>query len=107
MRRVLDRNGRLALSVWNNVGIYNTAEADFSDVEVSVSRINVHLPQIALSNGALGAMSAPQCPLLGAKRTRLVALPTSAFDPKRTPGSPFKALSSFDTMPLLSLGARA
>ena len=44
MRRVLDRNGRLALSVWNNVGIYNTAEADFSDVEVSVSRINVHLP---------------------------------------------------------------
>lgn len=33
MRRVLDRNGRLALSVWNNVGIYNTAEADFSDVE--------------------------------------------------------------------------
>lgn len=25
MRRVLDRNGRLALSVWNNVGIYNTA----------------------------------------------------------------------------------
>ena len=64
MRRVLDRNGRLALSVWNNVGIYNTAEADFSDVEVSVSRINVHLPQIALSSGALGAMS--------------------AFDPKRT-----------------------
>jgi len=80
MRRVLDRNGRLALSVWNNVGIYNTAisaalaqfvgsdtaarfnasrktpaadelqqlvmEAGFSDVEVSVSRINVHLPQI-------------------------------------------------------------
>ena len=46
MRRVLGRNGRLALSVWNNVGIYNTAEADFSDVEVSVSRINVHLPQI-------------------------------------------------------------
>jgi len=73
-------NGRLALSVWNNVGIYNTAvsaalaqfvgsdtaarfnasrktpaadelqqlvmEAGFSDVEVSVSRINVHLPQI-------------------------------------------------------------
>ena len=79
MRRVLDRNGRLALSVWNNVGIYNTAEADFSDVEVSVSRINVHLPQIALSNGALGAMSAIgtkrtwrvrcTCPLLGVKRT--------------------------------------
>ena len=60
MCRVLDRNGRLALSVWNNVGIYNTAEADFSDVEVSVSRINVHLPQIALSNGALGAMSRPE-----------------------------------------------
>jgi hypothetical protein len=48
MRRVLDRNGRLALSVWNNVGIHNTAEADFSDVEVSFSRINVHLAQIAL-----------------------------------------------------------
>ena len=80
MRRVLAGNGRLALSVWNNVGIYNTAvsaalaqfvgsdvaarfnasrktpaaeelqqlvtEAGFSDVEVSVSRINVHLPQI-------------------------------------------------------------
>jgi hypothetical protein len=29
MRRVLDRNGRLALSVWNNVGIYTTAEAGF------------------------------------------------------------------------------
>jgi hypothetical protein len=64
MRRVLDRNGRLALSVWNNVGIYNTAEADFSDVEVSVSRINVHVRQIALSNGALGAMSA-----IGTKQT--------------------------------------
>jgi len=25
MRRVLDRGGRLALSVWNNVGLYNTA----------------------------------------------------------------------------------
>jgi len=46
MRRVLDRNGRLAFGVWNNVGIYNTAEADFSDVEVSVSRINVHLPRL-------------------------------------------------------------
>src|SRR4029077_4909895 len=79
MRRVLDRNGRLALSVWNNVGIYNTAEADFSDVEVSVSRINVHLPQIALSNGALGAMSA-----IGTKRTSAFALHMSAFDPKRT-----------------------
>jgi len=74
MRRVLDRNGRLALSVWNNVGIYNTAEADFSDVEVSVSRINVHLPQIALSNGALGAMSA-----IGPKRTSANAPHMSAF----------------------------
>ena len=80
MRRVLADNGRLALSVWNNVGLYNTAvsgalaqfvgsdvaarfnasrktptadelrrlvtEAGFSDVEVSVSRINVHLPRI-------------------------------------------------------------
>ena len=80
MHRVLARNGRLALSVWNNVGLYNTAvsgalaqfvgsdvaarfnasrktptadelrrlatEAGFSDVEVSVSRINVHLPRI-------------------------------------------------------------
>jgi hypothetical protein len=73
MRRVLDRNGRLALSVWNNVGIYNTAEADFSDVEVSVSRINVHLPQIALSNGALGAMSA-----IGPKQTSASAAHMSA-----------------------------
>ncbi len=80
MRRVLAGHGRLALSVWNTVGIYNTAvtaalaqfvgsdiaarfnasrntptadelrqlvtEAGFSDVEVSVSRINVHVPQI-------------------------------------------------------------
>jgi ubiquinone/menaquinone biosynthesis C-methylase UbiE len=80
MRRVLAGNGRLALSVWNNVGLYNTAvsgalaqfvgsdvaarfnasrktptgdelqqlvtEAGFSDVEVNVSRINVHLPGI-------------------------------------------------------------
>jgi ubiquinone/menaquinone biosynthesis C-methylase UbiE len=80
MRRVLAGNGRLALSVWNNVGLYNTAvsaalaqfvgsdvaarfnasrktptadelrrlvtEAGFSDAEVSVSRINVHLPRI-------------------------------------------------------------
>lgn len=80
MRRVLAGKGRLALSVWNSVGIYNTAvsgalaqfvssdvatrfnasrntptadelqrlvtEAAFSDVEVSVSRINVHLPRI-------------------------------------------------------------
>jgi hypothetical protein len=80
MRRVLAGNGRLALSVWNIVNVYNTAvsvalakfvdgdiaarfnasrktptadelrqlvtEAGFSDVEVSVSRINVHLPRI-------------------------------------------------------------
>jgi ubiquinone/menaquinone biosynthesis C-methylase UbiE len=80
MRRVLADNGRLALSVWNTVGLYNTAvsaalaqflshdiatrfnasrntpapdelrrliaEAGFSDVEVSVGRINVHLPRI-------------------------------------------------------------
>lgn len=74
MRRVLDRNGRLALSVWNNVGIYNTAEADFSDVEVSVSRINVHLPQIALSNGALGAMSANLGSLAPGKYADLLVL---------------------------------
>jgi len=80
MRRVLAGNGRLALSVWNIVGVYNTAvsvalsqfvdgdtaarfnasrktptsdelrrlvtEAGFSDVEISVSRINMHLPRI-------------------------------------------------------------
>ncbi len=80
MRRVLAANGRLALSVWNTVGLYNTAvsaalaqfmgrdiavrfnasrntpasdelrqlitEAGFSDVEVSVARINVQLPRI-------------------------------------------------------------
>jgi ubiquinone/menaquinone biosynthesis C-methylase UbiE len=80
MRRVLAGNGRLALSVWNIVNVYNTAvsvalakfvdsdiaarfnasrktptadelrqlvtEAGFSDVEVSISRINVHLPRI-------------------------------------------------------------
>ncbi|HEX3342132.1 MAG TPA: amidohydrolase family protein [Pseudolabrys sp.] len=74
MRRVVDRNGRLALSVWNNVGIYNTAEADFSDVEVSVSRINVHLPQIALSNGALGAMSANLGSLAPGKYADLLVL---------------------------------
>jgi len=111
MHRVLDRIGRLALSVWNNLGICNTAvraplaqfvgsdtaarfkasrktpaadelrqlvmEAGFSDVEVSVSRINVHLPQIALSNGALGAMSA-----IGTKRTCRVALHMSAIGGK-------------------------
>jgi predicted amidohydrolase YtcJ len=74
MRRVVDRNGRLALSVWNNVGIYNTAEADFSDVEVSVSRINVHLLQIALSNGALGAMSANLGSLAPGKYADLLVL---------------------------------
>lgn len=80
MRRVLAGNGRLALSVWSNTGLYNTAvsaalarfvggevaarfnasrntptagelrrlvtEAGFSDVDVSVSRINVHLPRV-------------------------------------------------------------
>ena len=80
MRRVLAGNGRLALGVWNNVGLYNTAvsgalaqfvgsdvaarfnasrktptadelrqlatEAGFSNAEVRVSRINVHLPRI-------------------------------------------------------------
>jgi hypothetical protein len=80
MRRVLSGHGRLALSVWNTVGIYNAAvsaalakfvnseiadrfnasrktpsadelrqfitEAGFSDIKVSVSRINVHLPRI-------------------------------------------------------------
>jgi ubiquinone/menaquinone biosynthesis C-methylase UbiE len=80
MRRVLVGGGRLALSVWNNVGLYNSAvsaaltrfvgkevadrfnasrnvptagglhhlatEAGFSAVDVRVSRINVHLPQI-------------------------------------------------------------
>jgi ubiquinone/menaquinone biosynthesis C-methylase UbiE len=80
MRRVLGRGGRLALSVWNNVGLYNSAvsealarfisdetavrfnasrqvptkeelqrlatRAGFSDLEVRVSRIDVHLPRL-------------------------------------------------------------
>jgi len=80
MRRVLDHGGRLALSVWNSTGLYNSAvgealarfisneaaigfsasrqaptgeelrlfamEAGFSTVEVSVSRISVHLPRL-------------------------------------------------------------
>jgi len=80
MRRVLVHGGRLALSVWNKLGFYNSAvsaaltqftneeiaarfnasrnapnadelqqlatEAGFSAVEVSVGRINVHLPRI-------------------------------------------------------------
>lgn len=81
MRRVLVAGGRLALSVWNSVGCYNSAvgralarflsneaadafnasrrqtptkhdlerlatEAGFSDVQVRVSRIDVHLPHI-------------------------------------------------------------
>jgi SAM-dependent methyltransferase len=80
MRRVLARGGRLALSVWNGTGIYNTAvgealarfvgeaaatkfcasrqvpakhelqclttEAGFSDVEVRVNRLDIHLPPL-------------------------------------------------------------
>src|SRR5712691_960073 len=80
MRRVLARGGRLALSVWNSIGLYNSsvgealarflgdavamqfcasrqvpckdelrrlaAEADFSAVDVRVSRIHVHLPRL-------------------------------------------------------------
>jgi hypothetical protein len=80
MRRVLGGGGRLALSVWNNVGLYNSAvsealarfisdetavrfnasrqvptkeelqrlatRAGFSDLEVRVSRIDVHLPRL-------------------------------------------------------------
>jgi ubiquinone/menaquinone biosynthesis C-methylase UbiE len=81
MRRVLVHGGRVALSVWNGLGLYNTAvgealarflsneaadrfnasrrqaptkqelqrlatEAGFSDVEVRVSRIDVHLPRL-------------------------------------------------------------
>jgi SAM-dependent methyltransferase len=78
MRRVLGQGGRIALSVWNSVGRYNSAvgealaelvgnestvrfcasrqapnkeelqrlamEAGFSDVEVRVARLDVHLP---------------------------------------------------------------
>jgi len=81
MRRVLKPGGRLALSVWNNAGLYNTAvgealaqfigpetavrflatrrqaptrealeeltaNAGFPSAQVSVSRINVHLPRL-------------------------------------------------------------
>src|SRR5712691_2494142 len=72
MRRVLDRGGRLALSVWSSTGVYNSAvgkdtaarflasrkvpakeelerlavAASFSGVNVRVSRMNVHLPRL-------------------------------------------------------------
>jgi len=80
MRRVLDRGGRLALSVWSSTGVYNSAvgkalvrfvgedtaarfcasrnvpakeelerlavAAGFSDVNVRISRMNVHLPRL-------------------------------------------------------------
>jgi ubiquinone/menaquinone biosynthesis C-methylase UbiE len=80
MRRVLVHGGRLALSVWNSTGLYNTAvgealarfvgdaaatkfcasrrvpaknelqrlttEAGFSDVEVRVNRLDIHLPRL-------------------------------------------------------------
>jgi len=80
MCRVLNHGGRLALSVWNSIGLYNAAvgealvrfvgnaaatkfcssrqvpgrdelqrlatEAGFSDVEVRVSRLDIHLPHL-------------------------------------------------------------
>jgi len=80
MRRVLDRGGRLALSVWSGTGLYNSAvgealarfvgddtasrfcasrnvpgkeelerfavAAGFSDVNVRISRMNIHLPAL-------------------------------------------------------------
>ena len=80
MHRVLDRGGRLALSVWSSAGLYNSAvgealarfvgedsasrfrasrnvpgreelerlaaAAGFSHVNVSVSRMNIHLPRL-------------------------------------------------------------
>jgi ubiquinone/menaquinone biosynthesis C-methylase UbiE len=80
MRRVLNHGGRLVLSVWNSIGLYNAAvgealvqfvgnaaatkfcssrqvpgrdelqglatEAGFSDVEVRVSRLDIHLPHL-------------------------------------------------------------
>jgi ubiquinone/menaquinone biosynthesis C-methylase UbiE len=99
MRRVLDHRGRLALSVWNNTGLYNGAvgealaefvdsdaavrfcasrqaptraelqclamEAGFSNVEVRVSRINVHLPR--LDKFALDHLAAtPVAPVIAA-----------------------------------------
>ena len=97
LHRVLNRGGRLALSVWKNAGPYNTAvgralsqfinaeaaerfnasrqvptpdelrrlatEADFSNVEVQVSRLNVHLPR--LDNFTLDHLaSTPIAPLI-------------------------------------------
>jgi len=80
MRRVLRRGGRLALSVWNNAGLYNAAvgealarllnpqtarqfcasrqspsaeamiqlagEAGFSQIDVRVARLEIHLPPL-------------------------------------------------------------
>ncbi len=80
IRRVLARGGRIALSVWNSKGLYNTAvgealarfvgdaaatkfcasrqvpaknelqclttEAGFSDVEVRINRLDIHLPRL-------------------------------------------------------------
>jgi SAM-dependent methyltransferase len=80
MRRVLDRGGRLALSVWRSTGVYNSVlgealarfaseevasrfcasrrvpakeelerlavGAGFSEVDVRVGRMNVHLPSV-------------------------------------------------------------
>jgi len=99
MRRVLRRGGRVAISVWNSTGLYNSAvgdalaklvgdetatrfcasrkapakeelqgllsDAGFSDVEVQVSRINVHLPrpdQFALDHLA----ATPVAPVIAA-----------------------------------------
>ncbi len=99
MRRVLFPGGRLALSVWNSIGLYNSsvgealarflgdavamqfcasrqvpckdelqrlaAEADFSAVDVRVSRIHVHLPR--LDKFALDHLSAtPLAPIIAA-----------------------------------------
>lgn len=99
MRRVLLPGGRLALSVWNSIGLYNSsvgealarflgdavavqfcasrevpckdelqrfaAEADFSAVDVRVSRIHVHLPR--LDKFALDHLSAtPVAPIIAA-----------------------------------------
>src|SRR2546421_330661 len=78
--RVLDRGGRVALSVWSSAGLYNSAVAEalarfvgedtasrfrasrnapgkeelerlavaagFSDVNVRISRMNIHLPRL-------------------------------------------------------------
>ena len=104
MRRVLRRGGRVAISVWNSTGLYNSAvgdalaklagdetatrfcasrkapakeelrslltEAGFSDVEVQVSRINVHLPrpdQFALDHLA----ATPVAPVIAAANSDL------------------------------------